>query len=90
VEIFNNSLNLIANEHIIELTWKILFELAEYYANRGNYKKAHSFIKYAKSVIYHIAEKIENLQLREIYLNGEDKKRTLARLNFLELKMLNE
>ena len=85
IDLYNKSFNLIKDENITELTWKILIELAEYYSNRGNYNKAKDYILYTKSVISYIAEKIENIELRKIYLNSEERKKAIKRLENLEL-----
>ncbi len=36
IDLYKRSLNLIKDENITELTWKILLKIAEYYSNRGN------------------------------------------------------
>ena len=87
IDLFNKAFNLIRNEIITELTWKILIELAEYYSNRGNYSKVKEYIGYTKSVISYIAEKIEDRNLHETYLNSKEKQDAYKRLQYLELQM---
>ena len=85
IELLNKSFKLIENENVTELTWKILIEFADYYSKRGNYSKAKDYIIYTKSVITHIAEKIEDIDLRRIYINSEERKGAIKRLKNLEL-----
>ena len=81
---FEKAFSIIKDEIITELTWKILLELAESYANRGNYTKVKDYINYSRAVINYLADKIEDIELQKIYLNSELRKKTLKRLEYLE------
>ena len=84
LEWYSKSLELIENENISELTWKILLELARYYSHRGNYTKANDYIKYTREVIKHILGNIEDNKLAEIYMNSMGRKDALKILEYLE------
>ena len=83
INLYNKAFDLIKDENITELTWKVLLEIAEYYSSRGNHARAKDYAVYAKSVIFHIAEKINDINLREIYLNTEEKKEAIKKLSNL-------
>lgn len=77
---FEKAYELIKDNNITELTWKILFEIAELYIERGNLSMAKHFITYTREVIYFIAERIESPRLRAAYLRHEERLNTLKKL----------
>ena len=77
---FENAYELLRDENVIELTWKITFMIAEFYMERGNINKAKRFIVYTRELIYFIAEKIVNPRLRAAYLKQNERLITLQRL----------
>lgn len=68
VELLNEAYELIKDEVVTELTWKVLYALSEHYFQRGNIKKANEYLFYAKEVIKYIADGIENSELKSKYL----------------------
>lgn len=77
---FEKAYELIKDNNITELTWKILFEIAELYIERGNLSMAKQFITYTREAIYFIAERIESPRLRAAYLRQEERLNTLKKL----------
>ncbi|MFW9930397.1 MAG: hypothetical protein ACFFD1_13455, partial [Candidatus Thorarchaeota archaeon] len=86
IYLFKKSYDILKDENITELTWKVLVELANYYLGRGNYSRAKEYISYARSVIHYLAEKIDNEELRKIYLKYEKRRTALRKLEYLELQ----
>ena len=83
INYFNIAYDQISNTYITELTWEILYSLTKAYSERGNLKKALEFGKYALSLINFIAENIKDYRLRNIYLEKEDRKEAIEKLNSL-------
>lgn len=77
---FENAYELIKDEYITELTWKVLFEISELYIERGNLTKAKYFVTYTRELIYLIGEKIESPQLRAAYLRNPERMGVLKKL----------
>ena len=80
---FEKAYELIKDDNITELTWKVLYEISELYIDRGNLNKAKYFVTYARELIYYIAERIESPRLRAAYLRQEDRLSTLKKLENL-------
>ncbi|MFC2094657.1 protein kinase [Bacteroidota bacterium] len=83
VEHFERAYELLADESIVELTWKVLFALAESYTERGNFNKAKNFIIYARDIIYLIAENIETTHFKRAYLQKEERRTAIEILEKL-------
>jgi hypothetical protein len=77
---FEKAYDIVKDQSITELTWKILFEISELYIERGNYSKAKQYVVYAKELLYFIAEKFESPQLRAAYLRNTERLETLKKL----------
>ena len=84
VEHFEKAYALLAEESIVELTWKVLFALAETYKERGNFNKAKNFIIYARDLIYLIAENIETTHFKAAYLQKEERRTAIEMLEKLQ------
>ena len=80
---FEKAYELIKDENITELTWKVLYEISELYIDRGNLNRAKYFVTYSRELIYFIAERIESPRLRAAYLRQEDRLNTLKKLENL-------
>lgn len=80
---FEKAFELIKEEVITELTWKVLYEIAELYVERGNLNKAKYYVNYAREIIYLISERIESPNLRAAYLRHPERLRTLRKLDAL-------
>ncbi|MGB5894222.1 MAG: serine/threonine-protein kinase [Ignavibacteriaceae bacterium] len=83
IEHFEKAYTLLAEESIVELTWKVLFALFETYNERGNFNKAKNFIIYARDLIYLIAENIETTHLKTAYLQKEERRTAIEKLEKL-------
>ncbi len=83
IEHFEKAYALLAEESIVELTWKVLFALAETYTQRGNFNKAKNFIIYARDLIYLIAENIETTHFKTAYLQKEERRTAIEILEKL-------
>jgi len=77
---FEKAYDLIKDEYVSELTWKVLFEISELYIERGNLTKAKFFVTYTRELIYYIAEKIESPHLRAAYLRNNERMTALKKL----------
>lgn len=84
VELLEKTYAQIKEESITELTWKVLFELADSYFKRGNAKKANEYAEYAKALLFFIADNIEDERLKENYLNFAGRKKAVEKLNQIE------
>ncbi|MCU0344675.1 MAG: tetratricopeptide repeat protein, partial [Ignavibacterium sp.] len=80
IEYFERAYALIEDESIIELTWKILFTIAETYWERGNFHKAKKPRLYAYELINLIGENITNTKIRSAYFNHPERKTALEKL----------
>ncbi len=87
IEFYREAYNLIKDESITELTWKILFAIAVTYYNRGNIQKAKDFVIYAKSLLLFIADNINDMNLKEIYLKKPERKSAIEKLEELEKQL---
>jgi len=83
IEHFEKAYALLAEESIVELTWKVLFALFEIYNERGNFNKAKNFIIYARDLIYLIAENIETTHFKTAYLQKEERRAAIEILEKL-------
>ena len=83
IEYFEKAYGLIENESITELTWKILFEIAVSYWERGNINKAKKPRIYAFELINLIGENISNSKIRKTYFDHPIRKRVLEKLKLI-------
>jgi serine/threonine protein kinase/tetratricopeptide (TPR) repeat protein len=91
IEYFESAYNLIEDESISELTWKILFTIAETYWERGNFHKAKKPRHYAYELINMIGENITNNKIRSAYFKHPERKKALEKLNLIgNQTLLNE
>ncbi len=80
LEYFESAYNLIENESINELTWKILYTIADTYWERGNYNKAKKPRHYAYELVNMIGENITNSKIRAAYFNHPERKKAIEKL----------
>ena len=91
LEYFETAYNLIEDESITELTWKILFTIAETYWERGNFHKAKKPSYYSYELINMIGENISNSKIRSAYFNHPERKKALEKLIIISKQtQLNE
>jgi len=81
IEFFNSAYELIKEEEVIELTWKVLFALGSTFWERGNLGKAKEYIFHSKSLLEFIANNITDQKLKKLYLQTEERKSSLEQLN---------
>jgi tetratricopeptide (TPR) repeat protein len=75
---------LLSDESIVELTWQVLFALAQSYGERGNIGKAKNFIIYTRDIINLIAENIQTTQFKTAYLQKDERRAAMEKLVDLE------
>ncbi|MCZ7614672.1 MAG: hypothetical protein M5T52_14335 [Ignavibacteriaceae bacterium] len=80
---FEKAYELIKEDNITELTWQVLYEMADLNIDRGNLNKAKYFINYARELIYYIAGRIDSPILRAAYLRQNERLNTLRKLESL-------
>ncbi|MEO8399075.1 MAG: tetratricopeptide repeat-containing protein kinase family protein [Ignavibacteriaceae bacterium] len=85
IDYFERSLNLIKDEVITEITWKILLRLSENYLERGDYNKAKEYALYGGALINFIADNIKNDELKEKYLFENERNKTLEKFGEVDL-----
>ena len=83
IEYFESALKLLEGQSINELTWKVLYAIAESYWERGNFHKAKKTRLYAYELITMIGDNISNTKIRNAYFERVDRKQALNRLNFM-------
>ncbi|MCX8010979.1 MAG: tetratricopeptide repeat protein [Ignavibacteria bacterium] len=79
-EYFLESLNLIENLPINEISWQAEFALGEEYLSKGAVQKGYEKLNLAKLLIDYIAEKIEDIELRKMYLADPKRARVLNKI----------
>ncbi len=80
LEYFNQSYEILENENITELTWKVLFELGNYFLERGNIGKTKEYFLYVKEVINHISGSIKYPNIKKIYFSKPERIKTINML----------
>ncbi|MDO8549332.1 MAG: tetratricopeptide repeat protein, partial [Ignavibacteria bacterium] len=87
INCFTKAYEILKNNYVTELTWKVLLKLGEIYYERGNFPKAVEYIVYAKKLIYFIADEITETRLKEKYLMNPEREKAIQRLDFLEKEL---
>lgn len=87
INCFTNAYEILKNNYVTELTWKVLIKLGEIYYKRGNFSKVEEYISYAKKLIYFIADQITDTGLKEKYLMNQERAEALKRLEFLQKEL---
>jgi serine/threonine protein kinase/tetratricopeptide (TPR) repeat protein len=82
---FEAAYDLVKDESITEITMKVLFSLAEYYNQRGNYQKSKIYLSYTRELIQFITENIETPRLRKSFTEVKDIHQILTKLQELEI-----
>ena len=71
---------------ITELTWKVLFKLAEIYFERGNFSKSKEFNIYAVSVLDYIFNINKNIRLKRLIMEQGDREAAYNKLKLMQSK----
>src|ERR1035437_1648763 len=69
---------------ITELSWKVLYRLAEIYYERGNYSKSEEFNSYAISVLNYIFNNIKSEKIKSIIMDSPERKEVYQRLLIMQ------
>ncbi len=80
IDYFESAYSLIEDLSITELTWKVLFTMAETYSERGNFHRAKKPRLYAIELLNLIADNIINSKIRNAYIERSDRKKALQKL----------
>jgi serine/threonine protein kinase/tetratricopeptide (TPR) repeat protein len=78
--------NYINESGITELSWKVLYQLAEIYFERGNYSKSEEFNTFAISVLDYIFNSIKNKNIRTVITESSERKEIYKRLLMMQQK----
>jgi serine/threonine protein kinase/tetratricopeptide (TPR) repeat protein len=73
LEHYEKAYNLVKDESVSEVTWKILLAISEIYIERGNLTRAKTYTIYGRELIHFIAENIESPRLRAAYLRQPER-----------------
>lgn len=82
IEHFERAFHLIEKESITELTWRVLAAMSDSYIQRGLVNKAKKPLIYAAELLNYIAEKINKPELRNNYLNEDERKKVFEDLKY--------
>jgi len=69
---------------IIELTWQVLFQLAVFYYDRGNFSKSKEFNTYAVSVLDYIFDNIKSIKIKRMVIESADRKEAYDKLKLMQ------
>ncbi len=91
IDYFENAYSLIEDQSITELTWKVLFTMAETFWERGNFHKAKKPRLYTMEILNMIADHISNNKIRNAYIERGDRKQAFEKLKLIsDPAQLNE
>jgi tetratricopeptide (TPR) repeat protein len=91
IDYFEYAYSLIENQSINELTWKVLYILADTFWERGNFHKAKKPRLYAIELLEMISEHIPNNKIRTAYKERKDRKQVIEKLKLMgDTAQLNE
>ncbi len=77
---FKQGLELIENEVLGEINWKLSYAIAKEYARRRQRKKAERQYMNAQLIIEHLSSRIKSTKLREQYLSVDHKSTILSEI----------
>lgn len=80
IDYFESTYSIIEELSITELTWKVLFTMAEAFWERGNFHKAKKPRLYASELLNMIADHITNSKIRNAYIERNDRKKAFEKL----------
>ena len=81
IDYFRKAYDIVKELDITEVTWKILFMITTYYAERGNFGKIEESIVYAKAILDFLAEKLSDPRLKMVFLDQPERHYALETLN---------
>ncbi len=80
INYFEDAYNILIDQSISELTWKVLYEITLIYYERGNFFKLKKPRLYSYELLNMIGENISNNNLRLTYFNHPERKKALEKL----------
>jgi serine/threonine protein kinase/tetratricopeptide (TPR) repeat protein len=87
LDLYSESMEGIADFHVIELTRKLFFRMGLHYYKRGNMNKAKENFDYVKSIINLITGNFKNETNREYYLSKQEISECIKEINEFEKVM---
>jgi serine/threonine protein kinase/tetratricopeptide (TPR) repeat protein len=78
---FKQGLQLIQDEALGEVSWKLAYAIAKEYAQRGQREKAERNYVNTRLIIEHFASQIKSPRLREQYLSVDEKAEVLSEIS---------
>jgi serine/threonine protein kinase/tetratricopeptide (TPR) repeat protein len=84
LEYLEEAYELIKEENITEVTWRVLLSLSNIYSERGNIQKAKKYCHYAEMLLNFIIENIESTQLRKSYTSQNEIKSAFEKIEKLK------
>lgn len=78
---FNEAYNLVSDLNVNETTCRLIFEISNYYFERGNIIKAKEFASYGRSLINLMSSQFKDERLKDIYLNSSYRKSVLEKFD---------
>jgi len=87
INCFTKAYEILKDNYVTDLTWKLLLKMGEIYHERGKFSKAEEYIVYAKKLLYFIAGQITETVLKEKYLMNPERGRAIKRLDLLEKEL---
>jgi serine/threonine protein kinase/tetratricopeptide (TPR) repeat protein len=79
-----DALNYINESNITELSWKVLFRLADIYNERGNFSKSEEYNTFALSVLNYIFDNISNKEIQSFVFESPERKEVYQKLNMMQ------
>jgi serine/threonine protein kinase len=83
IDYYENAYSLLEDQSINELTWKVLFTMAEAFWDRGNIQKAKKPRTYAFELLNMISDHITNNKIRNAYIERVDRKQAFEKLKLM-------
>jgi serine/threonine protein kinase len=85
INYFEEAYKILENIHVMELTWKVLYEMSKYYFGRGQKSKARNYAADSISLIEYFGQNIKDQSLKDAYFNKPERKNALEKLNSILL-----
>jgi hypothetical protein len=82
---FEKASNILEGINVMELTWKVLYEMSKYYFGRGQKSKARNYAADSISLIEYFGQNIKDQSLKDAYFNKPERKNALEKLNSILL-----
>jgi tetratricopeptide (TPR) repeat protein len=78
------ALNYINESSITELSWKVLYQLADIYFERGNYPKSEEYNTFALSVLNYIFNNINNKKIQSYVIESSERREVYQKLLMMQ------